>query len=480
MDNNEEPIVLGPCSIKQQIVLLDNESDILIQGGSAGSGKSYLALLKALRYCDDPAARVAIVRLTYPQLSKSGGLIDESKQLYKQFGAIWRAQPKKWIFPNGAEIEFMAMPDDLTELQGAQFTSVICDEGAEFTEEGILMLKSRLRGARYKGKISMMITCNPSRTSYLYDWVKFSLDPETGIPKEGTENITRWFVMLQGKMYWGNSVEELFEEHGKGMELGVNFVPTSVRYIPMNIYDNPVLLKKNPGYLANLLSMSRVNQLRFLKGSWTAVIQGASIFNREWVKKVPYAPINPAKKVRSWDMAYSIPSEQYLDPDYTAGVLLSRTKSGTYCIEHVVRDRRLANGVVDLIIETSTELDGLDIPVTVPKDNGGGKAASAFFLREFAEAGMNVRPIGITGHSSKMQRFLPFCTLAQSGFVEMVEGDWNEDFLTELELFDGSRTQKNDQVDATADAFNTLAKQTTIPTIFVPDMSQPSPVPRIS
>lgn len=474
-----EQEVLGPCSEKQRLVLMDDETDILIQGGSAGSGKSYLALLKALNYCEDPAARVGIIRLTYPMLVGPGGLVDESKQIYKQFGAIWRAQPKKWIFPNGAEITFMAMPDDLTELQGLQFTTIICDEGAEFTQDGILMLKSRLRGARYKGKISMMITCNPSRQSYLYDWVKYSLDPETGIPKEGTENITRWFVILNGKMFWGDSVDELYEKHGHGLEIGVDFIPTSVRYIPMNIYDNPVLMKKNPGYLANLLSMSRVNQLRFLKGSWTAVVEGGSSFRREWVKIVKNAPVNPQGRVRSWDLAYSVPSEVYPDPDYTAGVLMSRTKYGQYCIENVVRDRKLVDGVVKMIIDTSKNYDGIDIPVTIPKDNGGGKAASTFFLRSFAEEGMNVRGVTISGHSSKMQRFLPFCTLAEQGCVTMVEGDWNEDYLTELENFTNSRNQKDDQVDSTSDAFNTLAKQTTIPTFHVPDMSSPDIIPRL-
>lgn len=479
VEDNFEQVVLGPCSEKQRLVLVDEETDILIQGGSAGSGKSYLALLKALNYCNDPAARVGIIRLTYPMLSGAGGLIDESKQLYKQFGAIWRAQPKKWIFPNGAEVSFMAMPDDLTELQGLQFTTVICDEGAEFTQEGILMLKSRLRGARYKGKISMMITCNPSRNSYLYDWVKYSLDPDTGIPKEGTEKITRWFVILNGKMFWGDSVQELYDNHGEGYTIGEDFIPTSVRYIPMTIYDNPILMKKNPGYLANLLSMSRVNQLRFLKGSWTAVVEGSSVFNRDWIKKVVHPPIKVSNRIRSWDLAHSVPSESYPNPDYTAGVLMSRTRTGEYCIEHVKRFRRLTDGVVNEIIDMSCE-DGLDIPVTIPRDNGGGKAASMFFMRTFAEAGMNVRGVSITGHSSKMQRFLPFCRLAEMGAVSMVEGEWNEDFLTELEMFDGSRNIKDDQVDACADAANQLMKQTTIPTIHIPDLTNPSPIPRIN
>lgn len=483
-DEEEKQVVLGPCSIKQREVLMDTTTSMLLVGGGAGGGKTYLALLKALKFCADPAARVLIVRLTYPAIKAIGGLVDESQQIYPQFGAEWRVQPLEWRFPNGAIIKFCAMPTNRQEVQGWQATNMIIDEGAEFQLEDILALKERLRGARYKGKLSITITCNPNRNSWLFPFVEYCLD-EYGVPKAGTEEITRHFIVREGKVLWGDTVDELYENHGYGLNRDpakgkVTFRPTSFRFIPMDIYSNPVLLKNNPDYLSNLLSGTRVSQLRFLHGSWTAVPEGASVFNRDWIKFVDHPPVNPEKRIRSWDVAHSVPSETYANPDYTAGVLMSRTKLGSYCIEDVQRFRKLTDGVMKEIIDVSTNLDGTDIPVTFPKDNGGGKAASAFFLRAFAEAGMNVRGIGITGHNSKMQRFLPFCTLAESGCVTMVRGEWNEAFLTELEYFDGTRGIKDDQVDATADAFNTLAKQVTMPSIYVPDMSMASIVPRLS
>ena len=484
LDDGEDQVILGPCSIKQREVLMDDTTDMLLIGGGAGGGKTYLALLKALKFCEDPAARVIIVRLTYPVLKAIGGLVDESKHLYGQFGAEFKIQPLEWHFPNGAIVKFVAMPTNRAEVQGWQATNIIVDEGAEFQLEDILALKERIRGARFKGKLGMTITCNPNRNSWLFPFVEFCLHPDTGVPAPETEKRTRWFIVRDGKVLWGDTKDELYEKHGHGLNRdikkgNVTFKPTSFRFIPMDIYSNPILLKNNPDYLSNLLSGTRVSQLRFLHGSWTAVPEGSSVFNRNWIKIVDSPPINPAGRVRSWDLAHSVPSETYPDPDWTAGVKMSRTKFGTYCIEHVERDRRLTDGVVKLITDTAHQ-DGLDIPVTIPKDNGGGKAASAFFLRTFAEEGMHVTGIVISGHSSKMQRFLPFCTLAESGHVTMVRGSWNEDFLTELEYFDGTRNVKDDQVDACSDAFNRLAKQTTIPTFVVPDMSMPSPVPTLN
>lgn len=477
-----EQIVLGPCSEKQKMVLTDDHTDMLLVGGGMGGGKTYLALLKALKYCQDPAARVLIVRLTYPVIKAIGGLVDESQNLYKQFGAEWRIQPLEWRFQNGAIVKFVAMPANIEDVKGWQATNIIVDEGADFKLTDILALKERIRGARYKGKLNMTITCNPDRNSWLFPFVEYCLD-DNGVPKAGTENRQRFFIVRSGKVLWGDTVDELFEEHGHGLnrepENGrVTFMPTSFRFIPMDIYSNPVLLKNNPHYLQNLLSGTRVSQLRFLHGSWTAVPEGSSVFNRDWVKKVPFAPINPTSRVRSWDLAWTVPSETYKDPDYTVGVLMSRSKEGNYCIEDVVRFRKLVDGVIKSIVATAKQ-DGLEQLVTIPQDGGGGKAASAIFMRMFAEEGMHVKGIAMSGHNSKMSRFLPFCTLAESGVVTMVEAPWNEDFLTELEYFTGGRNEKNDQADATSDAFNTLARQVVLPTFKLEVFTGASPVPTI-
>lgn len=445
----------------------------------AGGGKSQCALMKALSYVHDKYARVLIMRATYPLLKAIGGLVDAAKEMYRDFGAVFKAQPLEFHFPSGAMIKFVAIPDDLTEVLGWQPTHVLFDEATEASIDAVLAVQARIRSANYKGpKMSMLLTCNPERRSWLYDWVAFSLD-EYGVPKPGTENITRYFVNINSRIIWGDSVEELYAEHGQGKILGKTFIPLSFKFIPLTIDDNPALDKAMPTYRANLLAQSRVNQLRLLHGSWTAVIEGASSFNREWVKFVDSPPINPVSKVRSWDLAYSVPSESYPNPDYTAGVLISRTREGDYYIEHAKKFRKQVDGVIKEIIDTSYHLDGLDVPVTIPKDHGGGKAASAFFLRALGDAGLTVRGIAISGHSTKTQRFLPFCQLAEHGRVYIVRGDWNEDYLTELETFDGSKNIKDDQVDATSDATNTLAKQTTVPTIYIPNMTNPDIIPRL-
>lgn len=444
-----------------------------------------MALMKALKFAQKPYAIVCIFRLSFPLLKSAGGLVSESKVLYAGLGMTWKEQKLEWHCKNGSIIKFYALPADLSELQGQAYTHTILDEGAEFQLQDILAIRGRMRSGRYQGKMSMLITANPSRQSWLYPWLKSCdfLDDE-GIPKEGTENITKWYIILNSKIFWGNSPEELHEKHGAGTTLGVDFLPLSFRFIPMDIFSNPPLLKNNPQYLANLRSQSRVNQLRFLFGSWEAVAEGDSFIRREWFNYVHAPPSITTGRCRAWDTAASIPTESSPKCDATAGTKMSRDKMGMYYVEHCNVFRKLTDGVLREIADTARK-DGLDVPVVLEKDTGaGGKIANAYFTRYLSEQGVIVRSVQMSGHSGKIQRFLPFAQMAEAGMINIVRygddrDDWIEPWLVELESFNGARGNHDDMVDSTASAFNTLCKTQTLPIFSIPNMTQSSPIPTI-
>lgn len=308
----------------------------------------------------------------------------------------------------------------------------------------------------------LIMTANPDSGSFLKKWVDYCLD-EDGVPKPGTENVIRWFVVIDSVVLWADSPEELFESYGKDRGListyGLTdeevkdippyklFMPKSFRFVPMNVYSNPYLLPpKNNSYLANLLAQPRVNQLKYLFGSWTAKAEGEGYFKREWVKIVDRPPADVIRKVRAWDLASSEVSEANRDPDWTAGILMSRDKLGNYYIEDSFRFRKTANVVLENIIKTA-KTDGIDdVEVVLARDTGaGGAAANIFYTRTLAEQGITVRSTKMSGHSGKLNRFLPFASVAEAGCVYLVKGDWNEPFLSELENFiPNNRNQKDD------------------------------------
>jgi predicted phage terminase large subunit-like protein len=467
----------SPSSEKQRLVLIEDDVDILLTGGGAGSGKSFLALLKAVGLCMvDSAAKVMILRLSYPMLKD---LISASKQIYPHFGGEYKTQARTWVFPNGTEIDFKAMPRDLYEVQGWERTTYIVDEAAEFQLTDILAILSRLRSATYKGKKSLLLTCNPSKTSYLLDWVQFSLDQE-GIPLPGTEDRVRYFVVQNSHVKWADSADELYEKYGAGLKLGIEFVPLKMKFIPMLCYDNKVLMKADPGYPGRLMSQPRVNQLRLLYGSWYAAVEGSSMVTEDMFEIVEHPPINPIAKLRGWDMAASIPNEaNNFRCDWTAGVLMSKDAFGNFYIEDVERFQKQIDGVLKGIRDTAWQ-DGLEITQVIPCDPAqAGLVANRFYTTFLAEGGVTTRTEKANPHANKATRFGPFASVAANGAIKLVRGDWNRAYLDEVCFFTGKKGDTDDQADATSTTFNQLARQMIIPTFSLSAFTNPSPVPTI-
>ena len=138
------------------------------------------------------------------QLIAPGALVDESKGIYMQFKPKFRNDILEYTFPSGCKISFKTInsPADLPGYDGTQFTRVIFDEVQnQYGEEAVIYLMSRIR-SKSKNKHQMIFTANP-RDCWLKEWVEYCLD-EDGVPKPGTENITRWFVRINNKMHRAN------------------------------------------------------------------------------------------------------------------------------------------------------------------------------------------------------------------------------------------------------------------------------------
>ena len=379
---------------------------------------------------------------------------------------------------------------------------MVDEAGDKWTEKQVLFLQSRLRTVGSKIHPQLILTCNPDPNSFLKEWVDFCLDPVTGVPVSGTENRIRWFYVEDNKARWADSPEECYELYGKPKNLiyahrlsaeELNkftqeektrlFMPKSFRFIPTNVFDNPFLLPpKNNSYLSSLQSQPYVNQLKYLHGSWTAREDGANYFKAEWCEVVPTPPVNPVARVRAWDFAASRKTVSF-NPDFTAGVLMSRDRFGIYYIEDAIRLQDTTDGVLKKVVEVAN-YDGTDETTTcIPVDAAAsGKIAADFYASTLADDGVFVKKIPMNPHKNKLTKFLPFAQHCENGFVKIVKGDWNKDFIEELQSFTGERStssRKDDQVDATSDAFLTLARQRKIPDFIIPDLAQPSVVPTI-
>lgn len=479
----QEREVIAPASIPQEL-FINSEADITIASGSAGSSKSYSILLRWFRYVDCPHSRGVIFRRTSTQLTSQGGLWEEAQALYRKvYGNKLKISIKhmKITFPSGASLQFSHYENEAAKekFKGLQADYIAFDEATEFTEEMITYLRSRNRNALAENhhKACMVMATNPHCDSFLKDQIWWWLDPETGIPDPSKRGMTRYFVKQRdGSLDWYNTREEAEKVYGKEEDSGI----TSMCVIGSTVYDNPFISK---AYIGKLKELSRVEQDRLLHGSWTAREESAGYFKREWLTRVTHPNIKATHRVRAWDLAASEPSESYRDPDYTAGVLLSRDKDKVVTIEDVVRFRKKFLGVEEMVLQTA-ESDGRDVVISLPLDAGaGGNSYAKTLQAKLAEKGFTVRLI--KPKLNKVLRFGPFAAMAEAGYVKYVTDDgraaderWCELYLNELEQFDGGRKGHDDMVDSTSDGFYLINKQLSLPAINIASFTQENPFSR--
>ena len=467
-------LLLAPASLKQEQIL-NSTATITLAGGAAGSGKTYCLLLTALKFLQHPKATGVIFRRNSAMIKAPGSVWQEAVAMFSEIypkNLRIRHRELEIIFPHGAVLKFSHLQHEsnIYDWKGSQLSFVAFDEGSEFTEEMITYLMSRMRNAHVDYRPQMYITTNPDYNSFLRLWIQdFYLDPLTGIPKDHLSGVIRYFFRQGNSMLWYNSLNEAEAVHGSGEESGI----TSFTFIPATCRDNPPLLKANPAYISRLMSLPRVEMERLLLGSWFARSEASGLFKREWVNQVDYPNSRAGQRVRAWDFAFSKPSEQYPNPDWTRGVLMSKDKTSVYTVEDCVGMRDRVHEVEKLIFATAIR-DGTDVIISIPQDPNAAAGAYAKGLQvKLAEMGFNCklqRPV-----KSKVTRFAPFSSVAQAGFVNVVKAEWNKDYYDELEIFDGGDKHHDDMVDCTSDCFTLLNKDLVLPSFSLADFSREPP-----
>lgn len=114
--------VIGPASKKQEMYI-NAWQDVVVFGGGAGSGKSYLGAMDFLKYTDDPKFRGLVVRRLTPQIHGPGGIFETFQNLHREFyGNKVRVKKRDGIleYPNNGTISFRhcQYEDDKHSFQG--------------------------------------------------------------------------------------------------------------------------------------------------------------------------------------------------------------------------------------------------------------------------------------------------------------------------------------------------------------------------
>jgi len=176
--------------------------------------------------------------------------------------------------------------------------------------------------------------------------------------------------------------------------------------------------------------------------------KGGGMFQRAWFEIVKAAPAM-GRRVRYWDRAGTV-KKNGNKPDWTVGLKMVKDKDGVHYIEHLVRFQESSLKVQQTIKNTATQ-DGYTCKIYLEEEPGAsGKAEVEGLIRLLG--GFAAYPDKV--QQDKITRANPLAAQVEAGNVKLVEGEWNEAFLKELESFPfGSN---DDQVDAASGAYNSL------------------------
>lgn len=423
---------------------LTTVADICIYGGAAGGGKTFGLLLEPIRHFYNVQFSGVIFRRTSIQIRNPGGLWDESYKIYPLLGAEPRMGRMEWLFPKGGKLKFAHLEHDknVYDWQGSAIPLLCFDELTHFSKQQFFYMLSRNRSTSgIPGYVRA--TTNPDAKSWVREFIDWWIGKD-GYPLKERDGIVRWFIRQDDKIIWADSREELIATYGK------EELPKSVTFISSNIYDNKILMEKDPSYLSNLKALSRVDRMRLLGGNWNVVPSAGNLFRQEWFELVDAVPAGYTGVVRFWDRAATKPSEENPDPDYTRGLKLYKYPDGTFVVGDLRTTRNTPGEVEKLIVQTAQH-DGPSVKIMCQQDPGSaGKAESEHFIRMLR--GYHVRTLPFS--KDKVTRAKAVSAQAEGRNIKLLRASWNQEFLEETENFpDGAH---DDIVDTLSGAFNDL------------------------
>lgn len=441
-------------------------ADIAIYGGAAGGGKSYALIMESIRHWDNPKFGAVIFRKNQNQIFAEGGLWHTAMEIYPFLDAIPKKTPKPhWILPSGARIHFAHLETELDVLnwQGSQIPLIGFDELTHFSKSQFFYMLSRNRSTSgVKGYIRA--TCNPDADSWVADFISWWIDEQTGYPIPERSGVIRWLYRQNDTLYWADKKEELWETFDLKTEAEKN-EPKSVTFIASKLSDNKILMKNDPGYLANLKALPTVERERLLEGNWKIKPSAGLYFPRNRINLLEDIPSDVTSWVRAWDLAASEDRKNNpkgSGPAYTAGVLIGQRKNGRYMIADVINRRMNASEVRSTIFNTA-KVDKAyfkNVRIRMSQDPGqAGKEQAEQYLNMLS--GFSVAIEKESGDKETRAEPLSAQWIGQKGSekgnVDVLCCGWTEKYLSQMENFPDGRYK--DMVDASANGFNELLKK---------------------
>ena len=250
-------------------LLMDDTTNEVLYGGSAGAGKSWLGCLWISTLCLQYAGiRCLIGRTVLQQLKLTtlNTLFETLQSMGLKSGEhyVYNGQSNVITFTNKSEIvlkDLQYQPSDpnFDSLGGLELTAVFVDEAAQISNLAYNILKSRIRFKldQYCLAPKLLLTCNPGQV-----WLK--------------------------KVFYLPYIQET--------------LPDNMAFVPALPLDNPHL---PASYIEMLKSLPSQQRKRLLEGDWNYMDESDNLFDFDSISNSVFklSPLSTDKKYISVDVA---------------------------------------------------------------------------------------------------------------------------------------------------------------------------------
>lgn len=226
MSGQATAVRIGGVPNPKQAEFFASRARYTAYGGARGGGKSWALRRKLIGLClCYPGIRCLLVRRTLSELKAN-----HIAPMLSEYGALLRfsASEQAFLLSNGSRIDcgYCDCDRDALRYQGQEYDVIAVDEATQLTEMQFLALRSCLRGVRDMPR-RMYLTCNPGGVGH--SWVK------------------RLFI------------DRVYREGEDAADY---------RFIAARVYDNPLLMERDPDYIRSLCSLPERLRAAWLEGRW--------------------------------------------------------------------------------------------------------------------------------------------------------------------------------------------------------------------
>lgn len=301
--------------------VLTSDADLVICGGSRGSGKTAVSLIGAFYYAENPDVNLYGFRRYEADVKR--GIWKSCKPLFRGFASFGDTNYEAKFFGGSGAVMKMEHLADLKQVKdrfrGAEMPYIVIEELAEFTKENLNVIFDLMGSNRSTSGVRprFICTCNPVGKSNKLRWfLDWWIDPVTDEAIPERSGVLRYFVRYGediSEIAWGGSPEEVYANPNARAKIASltdnpdadykSFI-TSVTFIDGAYSENEILHVSDPKYMNRISSGGSKATINDIRGVWRDVDDtGALVTASDMARFFANSPQTSGRKVGGADIA---------------------------------------------------------------------------------------------------------------------------------------------------------------------------------